>query len=49
MMAMTDVLLIGLVAKSDWTIAFASGAGGSFGMITAMFIHNRYVTGKNHV
>lgn len=41
LMAFVDVFLVGLVANSHWTIAFASGAGAAIGMVSAMYIHNR--------
>lgn len=41
-MAVMDVLLIGLIAKSDWTIAFVTGTGAALGMVVAMFVHNKY-------
>lgn len=47
-MAATDVLMVGLIAKSivekdDWTIALFSGTGAAFGMVAAMYVHNRFV------
>lgn len=42
-MAFMDVLLIGLIAKSGWDIAFFSGGGASIGMVAAMYTHNRFV------
>lgn len=47
-MAFLDVLLIGLIAKSDWSIAFASGTGAAIGMVAAMWSHNRFVTGTKN-
>ena len=43
MMAFMDVLIIGLIAKSGWDIAFASGTGASLGMVASMYAHNRFV------
>lgn len=43
-MAFLDVLIIGLIAKSDWSVAFASGSGAAIGMVAAMWLHNRFVT-----
>lgn len=48
-MAMLDVVIIGLIAKNDWSIAFASGTGAAFGMILAMFLHNKFIGDKNEV
>lgn len=41
-MAVMDVLLIGLISKSDWTIAFTTGTGATLGMVTAMYLHNKF-------
>jgi hypothetical protein len=46
LMAFMDVLIIGLIAKSGWDIAFASGTGGALGMVAAMYLHNRYMKPK---
>jgi hypothetical protein len=43
-MAFMDMFLIGLIVRSDWTIAFASGAGAAIGMVTAMRAHNHIST-----
>jgi hypothetical protein len=42
-----NVLLIGLIARSNWSIAIASGIGAAFGMTTAMYVHNRFVKKKD--
>ncbi len=42
LMAFVDVLLIGLIARATWDIAFASGSGAAFGMVLAMYVHNRW-------
>ncbi len=41
LMAFVDVLLIGLIARATWDIAFASGSGAALGMVAAMWLHNR--------
>ncbi len=41
LMAFVDVLLIGLIARATWDIAFASGTGAAIGMVSAMWLHNR--------
>lgn len=46
LMAFGDVLLMGLIVRSDWTIAFASGGGAALGIVAAMFIHNRFTSKK---
>lgn len=44
-MAFMDVLLISWIVKSEsWTIAFASGGGASIGMVSAMYVHNRFMS-----
>lgn len=45
-MAFMDVLLIGLIARSGWDIAFFSGGGASLGMVASMYVHNRYFKPK---
>lgn len=47
-MALMDVLLIGLIARSTWDIAIASGAGASLGMVTSMYVHNRFFGKKSN-
>jgi hypothetical protein len=42
LMSFVDVLLIGLVARATWDIAFASGSGAAFGMVSAMWLHNKF-------
>lgn len=42
-MAFLDVILIGMIAKSGWDIAFASGTGAAFGMVLAMWSHNKFL------
>lgn len=42
LMAVVDVLLIGLISKAGWEIAFASGTGASLGMALSIFLHNRF-------
>lgn len=46
LMAFMDVLVIGLIARSGWDIAFASGTGGALGMVAAMYLHNRMMDRK---
>lgn len=41
LMAFVDVFLVGLVVRSDWTIAVASGGGAAIGMVSAMHFHDR--------
>jgi hypothetical protein len=46
-MAFMDVLLIGLIARSSWSVAFASGTGAATGMVVAMWLHNRMMKKRN--
>lgn len=44
LIALTDIIIIGLVVKSQsLSIAFANGAGAALGMIAAMYVHNRFM------
>lgn len=46
-MTLTDVIFIGLVVRHGWDLVLSSGTGAALGMISAMFLHNRYVGEKN--
>lgn len=46
LMAFVDVLLIGLIARATWDIAFASGTGAAIGMVSAMWLHNHLFAKK---
>lgn len=46
-MAISDVLLVGLIAKNGWAIAFPCGTGAAFGIVLSMYIHNRFVKPKD--
>ncbi len=41
LMALGDVLTVGLIIKSDWTIAVATGTGGAIGMVLSMIFHDK--------
>lgn len=45
-MAFMDVLLIGLIVRSDWSIAFASGTGAALGMLLSTRMHDRFVASR---
>lgn len=51
LMATADVVVVGLIAKSividsNWFVALGSGTGAAFGMVSAMYIHNRFFRKK---
>jgi len=46
-MTLTDVIFIGLVVRHWWDLVLSSGTGAALGMISAMFLHNRYVGEKD--
>jgi hypothetical protein len=43
LMAVIDVYIINLIANNSLDIAFASGTGAALGMITSMYVHNRFI------
>ena len=40
-MAVTDVLMIGLVVQRGWSICFATSTGAAIGMSLSMWLHDR--------
>jgi hypothetical protein len=44
MMAFMDVIMIGLVVREGWIIAFYCGTGGAVGMVVAVVLHDRLFT-----
>lgn len=40
-MAITDVLMIGLVVERGWSICFSAGTGAAIGMSLSMFVHDK--------
>lgn len=40
-MAMFEVASIALVVKGGWVMAFTTGTGAAFGIVCAMYAHNR--------
>lgn len=46
LMAMGDVLCIGLIIKGGWWIALSAGTGSALGMVFAMRLHDRIFTKK---
>lgn len=43
LMAVADVLIIGIIVRGGWIICFASGSGAAIGMIISIWLHNKYV------
>lgn len=43
LMSAADVVVIGLVAKYGWSLAFWNGTGAAMGMLLAVWLHNRFV------
>ena len=43
LMAIADVVCITLIIKGGWLIALTSGTGASIGMITSMYLHDKFV------
>jgi hypothetical protein len=42
-MAFGDVLTIGLIVKTGWSLALPIGVGAALGMVISMWAHNRYI------
>lgn len=40
-MAFMDVIMIGLVVREGWVLAFFCGTGGAVGMVVAVLLHDR--------
>ena len=43
LMAFTDVLIVGLVVSSGWTVSFACGTGAALGMVLSVKYHGNIV------
>lgn len=41
LMALSDVLTVGLIIKSDWTISIPCGIGSAAGMVLSMKFHDK--------
>lgn len=40
-MAFMDVIMVGLIVREGWVIAFWCGTGGAVGMVAAVILHDR--------
>lgn len=52
LIAICDIVALGLAVKNivvndDWTVVFATGTGAAFGMVAAMYVHDKLI-GKKH-
>ncbi len=43
LMAVCDVLFIGLIAARGWSVCFAAGTGAAIGMFTSIKLHDRFL------
>lgn len=46
-MAVTDVLVIGLVVERGWSICFATGTGAAIDMSLSMWLHDKLLKRPN--
>jgi hypothetical protein len=44
LVAVLDVATIGFIVWGGWWIALTSGTGAAFGVVTAMMVHDKWVT-----
>lgn len=49
MIGLGDAFMIKLVYDNHWSIGLCSGTGAAFGMVSAMYIHNRWVAPRQAV
>ncbi len=45
-MAVTDVVVVGIIVKGGWAVAIPSGTGAALGMVLSMYLHDRFISGK---
>lgn len=45
-MAMTDILMIGIIVDRGWSICFATGSGAAIGMSLSVWIHDKMLHHK---
>lgn len=43
LMAVGDVAVVGLIVKQGWWMALPLGAGAALGMVTSMWVHQKFV------
>lgn len=46
LMAVCDVLFIGLVSQKGWSVCFAAGTGAALAMIAAIMLHDKLLKTK---
>jgi hypothetical protein len=47
LVAVGDVLTVGMVVLGGWTICFAAGTGAAVGMVCSMYLHDRIFKREN--
>ncbi len=43
LLALTDVAVVGIIVQHGWHTVLAQGSGAALGMLTSIYIHNRWV------
>ena len=43
LLALTDVAVVSIIVEHGWNTVLAQGTGAALGMLTSIYIHNRWV------
>lgn len=43
LLALTDVAVVSIIVEHGWNTVLAQGTGAALGMLTSVYIHNRWV------
>lgn len=43
LLALTDVAVVSIIVEHGWNTVLAQGSGAALGMLTSIYIHNRWV------
>ena len=43
LLALTDVAVVSIIVEHGWNTVLAQGSGAALGMLTSVYIHNRWV------
>ena len=43
LLALTDVAVVSIIVEHGWNTVVAQGSGAALGMLTSIYIHNRWV------
>jgi hypothetical protein len=43
LLALTDVAVVSIIVEHGWNTVVAQGSGAALGMLTSVYIHNRWV------